>query len=84
MEELKAVFARFSFDASETVALTKDSKTQGRLNATIKDYVARHDGTDTLMIIYYTGHGVLAQEEIALQPENRWYCNNCILTNNRS
>ena len=53
---------RFNFDVSSEVRLHANKKPQHILNKAITDHIANFDGPNNLLIIYYTGHGVLVGE----------------------
>ncbi|KAF2626411.1 hypothetical protein BU25DRAFT_98040 [Macroventuria anomochaeta] len=59
IRKLEHVFRRFGFSVDPVVCLnTKDEKPQNTLNLAIAQHIAKHDGANNLMIIYYTGHGL--------------------------
>ncbi|KZM21040.1 uncharacterized protein EKO05_0011167 [Ascochyta rabiei] len=60
IEDLNRVFARFGFSSSTELRLNpKVRKPQFALNSAISEHISAHDGQNKLMIIYYTGHGIL-------------------------
>ncbi|KAF2868967.1 hypothetical protein BDV95DRAFT_578018 [Massariosphaeria phaeospora] len=66
-EELEAVFRdRFHF-YTETVELNLSSKPQHQLNRYLTAFVETHDGPNTLLIVYYTGHGVFREDHKHLE-----------------
>ncbi|KAG9191752.1 hypothetical protein G6011_10486 [Alternaria panax] len=57
-EELEALFrTRFHYD-TKTVELNVRGKPQHQLDKHVSQFICDHDGTQSLLIIYYTGHGV--------------------------
>lgn len=50
---------RFGFTIASEVQLNTSKKPQGALNHAITELVANHDGPNKLLIVYYTGHGML-------------------------
>lgn len=61
--DLNRVFSRFGFAESTEVRLNpKVRKPQLVLNKAISEHIEAHDGKHKLMIIYYTGHGILDKE----------------------
>jgi alanine racemase len=64
IRDLKKVFNRFGFSKSTEVKLhTKNDETpQHTLNAAIMSHIQHNDGPNKLMIIYYTGHGILDKD----------------------
>ncbi|KAF2732832.1 hypothetical protein EJ04DRAFT_303169 [Polyplosphaeria fusca] len=78
-EELEAVFRDQFHYATKIVELNVSSKPQLQLNSFIADFVQKNDGPNTLMIIYYTGHGKwqMNQEYLELianiTPTSRYY-----------
>lgn len=60
IKDLNRVFNRFGFASSTEVRLNpKVRKPQHALNKAISEHIEAHDGKNKLMIIYYTGHGIL-------------------------
>lgn len=65
VKELGDLFTdRFGFD-SKILTLNDSKKPQIQLNRGITNFVYEHDGScrTHLLIVYYTGHGVCADEE---------------------
>ncbi len=60
IKDLNRVFARFGFLNSTELRLNpRIRKPQFALNSAISEHIGTHDGQNKLMIIYYTGHGIL-------------------------
>ena len=59
VDDLKNVFEeRFNFHAEvKLLDTTIQKKLQVQINAIIAGFVDKHDGQDTLLIVYYAGHG---------------------------
>ncbi|KAF3037639.1 hypothetical protein E8E12_005056 [Didymella heteroderae] len=60
--QLKTVFGRFGFKNSSEVQLNANMP-QHTLNAAIANHIAENDGPNKLIIIYYTGHGILGEDD---------------------
>ncbi|KAF2789869.1 hypothetical protein K505DRAFT_252417 [Melanomma pulvis-pyrius CBS 109.77] len=66
-EELQAMFRdRFYYD-TELVHLNVSSKPQLQLNRYLNDFVENYDGPTSLLIVYYTGHGVYREDRSYLE-----------------
>jgi hypothetical protein len=66
-EELDAVFReRFHF-VTETVELNVATKPQQQMYKYMSTFVEKHDGPHTLLIVYYTGHGVYREDHKYLE-----------------
>lgn len=59
VDSLKAVFEnRFNFHAEIKYLDTNiEQRLQVRVNAIVAAFVGKHDGPNTLLIVYYAGHG---------------------------
>ena len=59
VEDLKATFENdFNYHATiEYLDITFEQRIQVRLNAKVAAFVGAHDGPNTLLIVYYAGHG---------------------------
>ena len=59
VDDLKAIFEnRFNYHAEiKYLDTTIEQRLQIRLNAIVANFVNEHDGPNTLLIVYYAGHG---------------------------
>ena len=64
VEGLKAVFeTRFGYNTTvEHLNAQSKKRPQAQLNSKVAMYVENHDDPDTLLIIYYAGHGALGDD----------------------
>ncbi|KAL8819994.1 MAG: hypothetical protein Q9223_001699 [Gallowayella weberi] len=60
VEDLKSVFEKdFGYHTTtERLVANPEKKLQVQVNAKVATFVDRHDGQDTLLIVYYAGHGL--------------------------
>ncbi|KAJ4299206.1 hypothetical protein N0V90_004450 [Kalmusia sp. IMI 367209] len=62
VEELEGVFReRFNF-RTQIVELDGSSKPQYQLNRSLSTFVEEYDGPNNLLIVYYSGHGILRED----------------------
>ncbi|KAF2634567.1 hypothetical protein P280DRAFT_474521, partial [Massarina eburnea CBS 473.64] len=61
-EGLEKVFRKQFHYETKIVELDLSSKPQLQLNLHLTEFVAKHDGPNNLLIVYYTGHGVFRDD----------------------
>ena len=69
IDGLKAVFEkRFNYHAEvKYLDITVGQRLQVRVNTIMATFVGEHDGPNTLLIVYYGGHGRPGREECSLE-----------------
>ncbi|KAI4627514.1 uncharacterized protein J4E87_004078 [Alternaria ethzedia] len=65
--ELATLFSERFHYQTKTVELNVREKPQHQLNKHVSQFICEHDGTQSLLIVYYTGHGVYQKSTKTLQ-----------------
>lgn len=65
--ELENLFRNRFHYATKTVELNVRKKPQHQLNSHVSDFIRDHDGPHSLLIVYYTGHGVFHEDKKFLE-----------------
>jgi len=66
-KELETLFRDRFYYQTKTVELNVREKPQHQLNKHISQFICEHDGAQSLLIVYYTGHGVYQESTKTLE-----------------